>query len=84
MKHLWNKEIYYFEIRIWKEKFSIRESDVFYMYVIVLIKVIYAYSKFGLDTVIQGNKSIVTSNIGVFVGIYKCFVEINACALENA
>ena len=54
------------------------------MCVIVLIKVIYAYSKFGFDTVVQGNKSMVPSNIGVSLGVYKCFVEINACALGNA
>lgn len=54
------------------------------MYATVLIKIIiYAYSKFGLETVVQENKNIVTSNIGVFVDMYTCFMEINACVLEN-
>lgn len=39
----------------------------------------------NLDSiVVQGNKSMVPSNIGVSLGVYKCFVEINACALGNA
>lgn len=52
------------------------------MYAIVLIKkIIYDYSKF--ETVVQENKNIVTSNVGVFVDMYICFMEINAYVLEN-
>lgn len=54
------------------------------MYDTALIKITYAYSKFELDTVFQENKNVITSNIGVLVDMYTCFMKINAYALENA
>lgn len=53
-KHLYNGEIYLFELKTQKGKFSILGLDMFYMYATV-IKKIYVYAKFGLDTFAQEN-----------------------------